>query len=129
MSDSTQQYILRKPLKAFVENDQYDEACYAVVADDGLAWQFMDKESFDELFKPLDIPAIEKQLETKFEDAIDCGYLLGKAELAKVRTLDELVEVQKIRIRQLTDEVLVLFGLENKEKQMNDNPIGKGGEV
>ena len=114
MSD-TPEYILRKPLKAFVENDQYDEACYAVVADDGLAWQFMDKESFDELFKPLNIPAIEKQLETKFEDAIDCGYLLGKAELAKVRTLDELVEVQKIRIRQLTDEVLVLFGLENKE--------------
>lgn len=65
----------------------------------------------------LDIPAIEKQLETKFEDAIDCGYLLGKAELAKVRTLDELVEVQKIRIRQLTDEVLVLFGLENKETE------------
>ena len=121
MSDSTQQYILKQPIdkdlltllleqhwvSGFKEAQKKTADIYTTKKHSA---SFMEK-----LFVPLDIPAIEKQLETKFEDAIDCGYLLGKAELAKVRTLDELVEVQKIRIRQLTDEVMRVFGLENKE--------------
>ena len=93
MSDSTQQWILRKPLKAFVENDQYDEACYAIVADDGLAWQFMDKESFDELFKPLDIPAIESDLE------------------------DIILELQNDDVATCINKILVLFGLSVEEQK------------
>ena len=112
MSDSTQQYILCKPLKAFVENDQYDEACYAVVADDGLAWQFMDKESFDELFKPLDIPAIEKQLETIVQVAMD--EMMAKQDYWSGMTKEE---VQKSIRDSAVAEVLVLFGLENKEEE------------
>ena len=102
MSDSTQQYILRKPLKAFVENDQYDEACYAVVADDGLAWQFMDKESFDELFKFVDIPAIEKQLEQILD------------RLTDKHGWDDVG--QELRDEALA-EIKVLFGLENNQRQ------------
>ena len=117
MSDSTQQYILRKPLKAFVENDQYDEACYAVVADDGLAWQFMDKESFDELFKPLDIPAIEKQLDQIIKDSVDLGALLLHAQVKKELTLDECVERQKVQISDAVNQIKSLFGLENKETE------------
>ena len=112
MSD-TPEYILRKPLKAFVENDQYDEACYAVVADDGLAWQFMDKESFDELFKPLDIPAIEKQLEQILRKLTSDSYIIGWANGKNEpggQNLDECRE-------RTTTEVLALLGLENKETE------------
>lgn len=114
-------FQLRKPLELIdiVRNDMGEPADYLFRRTDGSEHEIIScgEDYVQRVFAPLDVSSIEKQLATKFEDAIDCGYLLGKAELAEVRTLDELVEVQKIRIRQLTDEVLVLFGLENKETE------------
>lgn len=113
MSDVKNLYTLKQPVtkKFHVDGENnIDENCIDV------GFQIFSIGAFEQYFKPLDVESLTTQLETKFEDAIDCGYLLGKAETAKVRTLDQLVEAQKIRIQQLTAEVLELIGITTKDE-------------
>ena len=107
MSDVKNIWVLKQP----VSIEDYDGGDLVEV--DG---HILLQSEIKELFVPLDVESLTTQLDTKFENAIDCGYLLGKAESANVKTLDELVEIQKIRIQQLTAEVLELIGITKDNK-------------
>lgn len=129
MSDSTQQYILSKPVKAELVEWPTPAGCkpgdyskwhidVSHATNISTDYRTLDRESFEALFQPLDIPAIQKQLEEIIIDVVgDCGY--EKHEFADAPNLygggDKLHEnLNRIR-QEAVSEILVLFGLENKE--------------
>lgn len=75
-------YVLAKPLKAFIEDNGEGEESYAFVSDDGMAFTFMDKDAFEELFVPLEDKKreIRKIIVSNFPEH-DPAYLVGNNEL------------------------------------------------
>ena len=90
MSDSTQQYILSKPLKP--HEVQY--------------WDYIfTKANFPGAFVPLDIPAIQKQLRD----------IVEKNHCGKPSSIEWLEAVRQEGLDETAKELLAVFGLENKE--------------
>lgn len=123
MSDSTQQYILKQPIEATPRSaEYYGKEVYDVVLKTETLMHHFDpirKELFDELFEPLDIPAIEKQLEghlasfivnvTEYVDL--CDHAQNAEELNAIRGHFNRCQHEHIA------QVLRLFGLENKRTE------------
>lgn len=116
MSDSTQQYILKQPITIQSKFEDYKSYPSFVASNSEHAFE-LPKCPFDEVFVPLDIPAIQKQLDQIIEDSVDLGALLLHAQVKKELTLDECVERQKVQISDAVNQIKSLFGLENKETE------------
>ena len=108
MSDSTQQYILAKPISRDRGTDDEDFGGYYVYTGESSdAHAFIYPDGFDELFVPLDISAIQKQLEIAVDD------------FQQRRELSSMIGINSPHYKndrqKLIAEVLAVFGLENKE--------------
>lgn len=128
MSDSTQQYILSRPVRiekwtrtnTNLLGDAYTTTDYEIrLKPSDPTQRHPDRFSFsqatyEEFFQLLDVPAIEKQLDDILRKLTSDSYIIGWANAKNEpggQNLDECRE-------RATTEVLALFGLENKE---NDN--------
>ena len=115
MSD-TPEYILKRPISAKHDASISNDSAWVYVSIDGKEIdECLSFENFKALFVPLDIPAIEKQLDQIIKDSVDLGALLLHAQVKKELTLDECVERQKVQISDAVNQIKSLFGLENKE--------------
>lgn len=115
----TEKYILRNPI--YLEPHDMPPEYFLWDYDsnpDGTVMEFSAKQ-VDELFQPLDIPAIEKQLEghltsfivnvTEYVDL--CDHAQNAEELNAIRGHFNRCQHEHIA------EVLAVFGLENKEDE------------
>lgn len=107
MSDSTQQYILKKPIAIDVEkvfNGQVYELPFRQWGmKNGHAC--ISEETFDELFQLLDIPAIEKQLRD----------IVEKNHCGKPSSIEWIEAVRQEGLAETAKELLAVFGLEKEE--------------
>lgn len=97
MSDSTQQYILRKPI---TEDDEGD-----------LSAEGMPDYTFNKLFVPLNRQVLTRQIAIITEKVFTYGCMAGRG--------DALSNKQEVYIDEAgwVDELLAVFGLENKETE------------
>ena len=118
MSDSTQQYILAKPISRDRGTDDEDFGGYYVYTGESSdAHAFIYPDGFDELFVPLDISAIEKQLDNIIQGYGAREYQRGFESGVKGEPGDVPIPRDKGLDAETVAEILVLFGLENTESE------------
>ena len=108
MSD-TPEYILKKPVDA----SYYEEGLMAVEFEELSECLIISDEQFQNTFQPLDIPAMEKQLEQLLAPFIFMSSQEGYYELEDNELFEKLNSEDDTKV--IVAEVLAVFGLENKE--------------
>ena len=108
MSDSTQQYILKPGVEIEFSENFYPRVTFKVDGNE-ICHINSSIDRVSELFQPLDIPAIEKQLEEITEKIYYLGVKSGRGDALWPE------EESYIDDEIFNGEILGLFGLENKE--------------